>query len=468
MSNLLSGSKLRVGGNNEFLNIPNAQPQLPETTSTTGFTLITNNLLQTRYASSLGNIEFNQSTMYSNQSVGTITVLATGTVSLSTSTATGTLVITGGVGIGRNLYVKDDINVNGLTIGQGVQGKNNMVFTGTAVTAGPVGNPGESNFSIGYNNLRSIDTGYKNISIGNNATSTGTNISETIAIGHNALRNLAVVHSVSLTPNSITSATQTNPVVITVTGHNLNSGTHIIIKNVQGMTQLNNTGYYVNVINANRLALYTDSVLAIPVNGTAYTTYTTAGIIERIVSSNDNVAIGNDSAPKLLDGEQNFFIGNRTARDLTTGSYNFFIGTEIGNNVKTGNGIISIGSELIQDGVDDQVGIGSTFYYDGRGLSRIYSSTQIGLGAASTSTTTGALTVIGGVGVRGSVYSQEGNDQENYLLYSPRVFVEGSNGGVSPLNPRIGDTWFDTDTFGYFAYVSQAGGNPFWLQVSSI
>ena len=466
MSNLLSGSKLRVGGNNEFLNIPNAQPQLPETTSTTGFTLITNHLLQTRYASSLGNIEFDQSRMYSNQPLGTITILNTGTVSLSTSTSSGTLVVAGGVGIGRNLYVKDDINVNGLTIGQGVQGKNNIVFTGTAVTAGPIGNPGESNFSIGYNNLRSIDTGYKNISIGNNATSTGTNISETIAIGHNALQNLAVIHSVSLVPNSITSATQTNPVVITVTGHNLSTGTNVLIKNVQGMTELNDKGYYVKVISPNRLALYSNSIETIGVDGTGYTAYTTAGIIERIVSSNNNVAIGNDSAPKLIDGEQNFFIGNRTARDLTTGSYNFFLGTEIGNNVKSGNGIISIGSEFIVNGVDDQIGIGSTFYYNGLGLSNIYSSAQIGIGESATNTSTGALRVVGGVGVTESVYSRDGNPEENYKLYSPRVFVQGSISGA-PTNPRIGDTWFDTDSFGYFAYVT-SGGNPFWLQVSSI
>ena len=128
MSILLSGAKLRYGGSGEFLQLAAAMPQLPETTSTTGFTLITNSLLQTRYASSLGNIEFNQARMYSNLAEGTIRVLTTGTASEALSTASGTFVVQGGVGIGMNLWVKDDIHVNDLLIGQGYRNNNNIVI----------------------------------------------------------------------------------------------------------------------------------------------------------------------------------------------------------------------------------------------------------------------------------------------------------------------------------------------------
>ena len=59
MPSLLSGSTLRRGGSGEFIELANAQPQLPATDTTlTGFTLVTNSLLQTSYRSSLGFVEF--------------------------------------------------------------------------------------------------------------------------------------------------------------------------------------------------------------------------------------------------------------------------------------------------------------------------------------------------------------------------------------------------------------------------
>lgn len=462
MSILLSGSKLRTGGSEEFLQLANAQPQLPTTNTSTGFTLITNELLQTRYASSLGNIEFNQSTMYSNQSTGTITIFATGTVSVSTSTASGTLVVTGGVGIGRNLWVKEDIHVNDLTIGRGYEGKNNIVFKGDAetvlITAG-----GQENIVIGYDNLKNIATAYKTVSIGSHVFSTGTNITESIAIGHGTMENLGIIHSIFV--GNITNITQTNPVVIEIIGHGLTTGTNIIINDVIGMTELNNNEYYVRADDADHLSLYSDIILANSINGTGYTAYSNNGTIGRVVNSSDNISIGNDSLSNIIDGKNNLILGNRSARDLNTGSYNFFLGTEVGNNLTNVNGIISIGSENIQDGVDDQIGIGSVFYYNGLGSTNIVSNLRVGLGEDSTSTVTGAFQVVGGVGVTESVYSQDGNPQENYLLYTPRVFVADIYS--APTNPRVGDFWINTDTYAYLQYIKD-GDNFLWIQVSSI
>jgi len=461
MAILLSGSKLRTGGSGEFLPLKDAQPQLPATDSTTtGFTLITNNVLQTRYASSLGNIEFNQSSMYSNQSKGTITILATGTVSVSTSTATGTLVVQGGVGIGRNLWVKEDIHVNNLTIGRGYEGKNNIVIVGKADTIlVPVA--GQENLSIGYNTLQSLDTAHRTIAIGSHIFSTGTYIADSIAIGNKTMENLGAIHSVFV--KSITGATQANPVVIEVIGHGLSTGSHVIITNLGGMTQLNGNEYYVNADNANHLSLYTDIILSSKVDGTGYTAYANSGTLSRVVYSNNNIAIGNDTAPKLIDGEHNFFIGNRTAKDLSTGSYNFFLGTDVGNNITQGSGIISIGAETIIDGVDDQIGIGSVFYYNGTGTSEIYSSLSVGLGEAAISTSSGALMVTGGVGISGSVYSAEGQADENYLIYTPRITISTT----APTDARIGDFWINTTISAYLQYIND-GGNRLWLQVSSI
>jgi len=52
MPRLLSGSTLRRGGSGEFLDLKGAQPQLPPTpTTSTGYTLVTDNLLRTSYRS---------------------------------------------------------------------------------------------------------------------------------------------------------------------------------------------------------------------------------------------------------------------------------------------------------------------------------------------------------------------------------------------------------------------------------
>ena len=80
MPRLISGSTLRRGGSGDFIDLAGAMPQLPPTNTTaTGFTLVTDSLLRTTYRSSLGFVEFGDSSMYSSLPAGTITVLATGT-----------------------------------------------------------------------------------------------------------------------------------------------------------------------------------------------------------------------------------------------------------------------------------------------------------------------------------------------------------------------------------------------------
>jgi hypothetical protein len=84
---------------------------------------------------------------------------------------------------------------------------------------------------------------------------------------------------------------------------------------------------------------------------------------------------------------------------------------------------------------------------------------------SATSTTTGALIVTGGVGVTGSVYSQDGNPEQNYLLYTPKVTI--TNTGLPPLNPKPGDFWIDTTILAELQYV-QDGANAFWIQITSL
>ena len=316
MPSLLSGSMLRRGGSGEFIDLPGAQPQLPATdTTTTGYTLITNEFLQTRYASSLGNIEFHNANLYSNLSDGVIRILSTGTNSVSTSTSSGTLVVEGGVGIGRNLWVKEDIHVNGLTIGQGFEGINNIVIRGTATNQINAFSNGQESIAIGYDTLNGISTAYKSIAIGRFALSSGTSIRNSLAIGDSALKLVGI-------------STSTN---------------------------------------------------------------------------GGNVGVGTDSGKNLVDGYNNVFLGFDSAPVLTTGSNNIIIGHETAQYLNTGSGIISIGGDNIVDGLDNQVNIGSVFYFDGAGYATINADTTLGLGTESTGTSSGGLMVVGGAGVLGNV-----------------------------------------------------------------
>lgn len=554
MPRLLSGSTLRRGGSGEFIDLAGAQPQLPPTpTDETGFTLVTNNILQTSYRSSLGYIEFGSSSMYSAYADGIIRVRATGTTFLSTSTSSGNFVVEGGIGVGGNMYIEDDIVVNGITIGKGYEGLNNIVIQGDALPLVDEFNTGQETIVIGYDALKGITTSFKNIAVGRYALSSGTNLSNSIAIGDSSLKESGVVNSIAaglitnisvISSSTISAITNTNPIsitavghglssntqiyitgvdglttstgfgtaslvneqtlyasvidsqtielyydknlttsvdgisatpyisggilynpiVITVSNHSLTTGSQVYIQNVVGMTELNENLYYVNQLTSDTFGLYIDPIMEIPVDGTNYTSYISDGTVNRILLRNGNIAVGNNSAERLMDGRDNVFLGNAAGQTLTTGSYNIIIGHNKLPFLTTGSGIISIGGDNIVNGLDNQVNIGSVFYYDGRGYSYIGADVSLGLGTNSTGTSSGALMVTGGIGVTGSVYGPDGNPDENLLMYSPKVTITT---GSPPPNPKVGDIWIDSTIPAYLQYIKD-GTDTFWIQVGAV
>lgn len=478
MAKLLSGSTLRRGGSGEFLDLKGAMPQLPPSeTTATGFTVATDSLYRTRYRSSLGFIEFHTATMYSALPEGTIRILATGTSFLAENTYSGTLVIEGGVGIGGNMHVEKDIVVNGLALGKGYEGRNNLIFRGTAVPQINEFNEGQSSIAIGYDSLQGIVTSYKNIAIGRYTLSSGTELSNSIAIGDSALKEIgsvktvyvATVTGITLVPSvSITAATNTDPILVTANGHglstgtqvyitgvvglttgssslvnnkpfwidvvddnsfglyvnktltkglngisatvytssgtiispiilespnhNLSSGTNVLINNIEGTTELNNKFYYIDSLTSSTLALFVDSILNKPLDGTGFTSYSSNGILSVRSTYKNNIALGVDAGRKLINGSQNLLLGDRVGLNLTTGSNNILIGYQTSPVLRKGSGNISLGGDNIVDGLDNQVNIGSVFYFDGQGNANLSADTTIGLGSMAEILTPGPLT----------------------------------------------------------------------------
>jgi len=496
MAKLLSGSSLRVGGSNTFINLINAQPQLTTSSSTTtGFTINTDQFLITTYRSSLGNLEMNSGTIFNNIPNGNITLAGTGTgfvfvssSTASTSTTSGALVVAGGIGVGGTIWTAQDIHVNGLTIGQGFKGINNIVIQGTAITQVNEFSNGQESIVIGNDALQGLSTAYKSVAIGNYALSSGTEIRNSIAIGDSALKATGSVQYVLAA--AITNITKANPARVTAAGHGLATGTHITIVGVAGMTEINGLKCYAKVIDSSTLDLYSNVIVTTPINSTGYSTYTGSGTVNRLLTRDNNIGIGNNAGAKLIDGEQNFFFGESVAKNLTTGSFNFLIGHNVGQNLITGSGIIGIGGDNLVDGVDNQINIGSAFYYNGSGHLELITDVTLGLGTpcgtdtaalwviggtnidspdTAISTTTGALVVAGGAGFGKDVWI--GKDLTvlgtiNGAINTTTNIRGGARGsvpfqtstGITSLLP-IGATGTVLVSDGHVPYWSNAGGN---------
>jgi hypothetical protein len=448
MPGLLSGSRVNPSSPTSFANLTNVQFKLGPTPSTsTGYTLITDQNSVAKFTSSLGNLEFSSGTVYSNLPDQTIQFIGTGTGTVlisgpqaNTSTSTGALVVDGGIGIAAGLHTGADIYVNGLRIGQGYEGYNNIVLTGTFKEGGQNAPNGESNIAIGYNTLQGIYRSLNSIAIGNNAVSTGTYTVNTIAIGSNSLQNAGTLQSIYV--GDITGVSIGTPTTVTVLNHGLSTGTEILIEGVEGTTELNYQHYLVNPISADDLVLYSiyDPNLTTPI-GTV-NLYTSSGTVSRSWVTENNIAIGTYSAAGFYQGVDNFFIGHNAAANFTTGSYNLFIGHEVSGNMRQGNSNISIDGTQLVDGQNGQIGIGSMFYYNGGGYLQLDTNVGLGLGDEATNTTnTGALMVYGGAGISRSLFVGADLNVEGYgtVRLNPEgggVIIQPTSGGTVTIYPE--------------------------------
>jgi len=402
MPGLLSGSSINASSPTGYANPTQLQYQLGPTPSTsTGYTLVATTSSVVNYTSSLGNIQFSSGTAYSNVIGQSLNFIGTGSTSVlvsggttATTTNTGALVVQGGMGVWGTIRTGDDINVHGLTIGQGwvnpydKTSQNNIIITGVLNTATANANDGENSIAIGYNTLGGINSALNVIAIGNNTINTGTTVTNTVAIGGNVLKNIGTVKS-EIVEKITEIVTATNSIIVTIPAYNQNvltTASHVTFSDIVGTTELNGGSFYIGPIDINRVQLFYDVILTRPVGGIGYSPYTSDGYIRLENKFNDNIAIGTNAATNLINGEMNFFLGDNLATNLNTGSYNVFIGHEVANNMTRGSGNISIGGDNLVDGVNNQINIGALLYYDGAGYTQINSNLGAGLGTWATAT----------------------------------------------------------------------------------
>lgn len=480
MPGLISGSTLRRGGSGQFIDLKGAQPQLPATPSTsTGFTLITDEKLVTTYASSLGNIQFSSSTAYSNIPGQDLTLIGTGTTSVhvtggtaTTSTNTGALVVDGGVGIRDDLFVGGNATLQKLTLNE---------FTATTATIYKL-------YVVGDENSNSTTTGAVvvtgGVGVGLNLT-VGKNITGyqvTATIGN--FVNLAV--------------TGTNLANDAVSGAFIVTGGAGIAGNIHVGTTLNvgSTATFATDVNVTR-DVTIDGKLTVQGNGAvdlspegASVQITpilggSATIRPSVQGAMDNMEIGFNT-PKdayFQNAHANNFIGlATTATNLDQGElgsipYQTAAGRtdfiKIGplNTVLVSNGSTATWSNAANLSVSTATFADTSFINVAATNTDYYVILSTGTNSYAPlaedvnffyNATTGTLHTPNLVATE-SIYSREGSPDESYLLYTPRVTISTT----APIDPRVGDFWIDP-TYGVeLQYVNDAG-NKFWVQFAGL
>lgn len=480
MPGLISGSTLRRGGSGQFIDLKGAQPQLPPTpTTSTGYTLITDEKLVTTYSSSLGNIQFSSSTAYSNIPGQSLTLIGTGTTSVhvtggtaTTSTNTGALVVDGGVGIRDNLFVGGNTTLQKLTLNQ---------FTATTATIYKL-------YVVGTDTSNSTTTGALTV-VG------GVGIGENLNVGKNITGNrvtatVGTFINLAITGNNVSEDVVTGAVIVAGgvgIGGNVNIGTGLTV----GSTATFSTD--VNVIKSvsikDKLTVNGTGVVDLsPSAASVLITPTLGGgvtIRPSVQGSLDNMEIG-AITPKnsyFIDAHANNFIGlATTATNLERGALGSipyqtaagrtaFIDIGPNNNVLTSNGTTATWTNAANLSVTTSTRANNSFIDEAVTNTNYHVILSTGTNNYAPlvedvnifyDTTTGTFHTPNLVATE-SVYSREGIVDESNLLYTPRVTISAT----APLNPRIGDFWIDP-TYGVeLQYVNDAG-NKFWVQFAGL
>lgn len=265
--------------------------------------------------------------------------------------------LTGNQTIGGVKTFSSDGYFNGIRIGQGPAGTDNLVVgsgAGAALQsgatesvflgylAGNANTTGSFHVAIGSNALASITTANRCVAIGRQALwKTTTPAASSVAVGHQAARYNTLGRQIAIGENAIRDCTtQAATVTITTAGTGGTPGTYtgVLLKYVSGPTATTYPTATVVVgaggnvtsctITNGGLAFTATSGTVMELNNTANAGNVT-GFTCTLATANTgdaNVGIGINSGISLTTGSQNVFVGDSTATATTTGTNNFAFG----------------------------------------------------------------------------------------------------------------------------------------------
>lgn len=435
MPGLISGKTLRSGGSGQFIDLKGAQPQLPTSpTTSTGYTLITDDKLITSYASSLGNIQFTNGTAYSNVPGQNFTLYGTDTNSViisggteTTSTNTGALVVQGGIGVWGNMRVAGNASFADLTA------------TNAAIT---------SLIVDGTSYLQTLEATTSTIY---KLTVSSTETSSSLSTGA-----LQVAGGVAVTKNLYVAQTATFVSDLAVSG------------NIFATGELNVTGQSGVNLNPQAASVNIQPTLGGTIN------------IQPSATGHINDMIIGEYHPQnayFLNAHADNFIGlATTTTNLNNGSLGS-IPYQTGSGRTSFIEIGSTGTVLTSNGTT------ATWQ------SAVNNSNNVYISEAPTNSTFHVILSTGTnsyapleespvlsfdtnlnflyapyVDASASVFSQDGIAYHNRLLYTPRATLSV---GTPPVNPRLGDFWIDPSQGATFQYILD-GADPIWIQFTSI
>ena len=103
---------------------------------------------------------------------------------------------------------------------------------------------------------------------------------------------------------NISSISQANPCIVTTsTSHGFVTGTKVSISDVSGMTEINNSSFFVRVLTDTSVELYTDNDLRLTANSQGYSAFTSGGSIEHKGGPDIITITGSASNPIDIDND---------------------------------------------------------------------------------------------------------------------------------------------------------------------
>ena len=401
----------------------------------------------------------------------------------STAYDNGALIVKGGLGVAgnvnfnKNLTVTSDIVANKLTIHNDAtfQGLTQLqsIVTLTGVTdsinpstgvlilsTGGLGVAG--NINAGLDISGTTLTGTLTTHAQPNITSVGTLSSLTVTgkiTGGNIYANSGTVGA-SLLTGTLTTAAQPN-VTSLGTLTDLSVAGNISTANITVSSKAN-LGSNSNVIITGGTSgqyLQTDGT-----GNVSWKTVSTSSLINGtsniVINPSGNINVSASGQANILQISSTELLVNSTidSTSTTTGALVVNGGVGIAGNVNIG-GILTVTGDF-------QVGsLGTSGPVAHTGEVTFTQTTYFSNIASSTSTTSGAVQITGGLGVQGNIYGGNIISAANTILRNGRNVPVFTSSGTMPSNPLLGDEWYDQNNDRIYQYIFD-GTNYNWIDVS--